>query len=472
MQREKEIIFSKTENEKKHWFRSFLNLFSILKIETSSKTNVIGASSLRPVSINSGSSKEFQDKLNEIHDEVDIHIKKDPKTEALKKKVDQILDNGLYHLYFEALRDGYTPSYSQQSKANKYLIQLAKTDLASLEQILKNGFHVNYDLVRELLYQDNIIEELQKSSNKNFFDNKNINAQIFSLPFLSREIRKVMTDEYYKEKFSKQFFTNFSTLIARIHNSEDSLSYPFLAETIIDFRVKFKACIETYPEIIFSNKYVDLDKYLIFLSQWQKNKDNFRNVIYLGLNRSKDTKEEKLNNIEETFNLITEKLIHYSKVGFSKEVNSIIGNTNTIVLNEDLNDSLDKNYYQLQLKTNIDDFPNISLDNLPEQAKSLLNDINKRYTNLKNYDLAIDKQSQIEIIIQKHLPKTINKYLIIMSIDEDLDIRNIDGKTPEELLLDSLNNINLSLKQHLLHIKESQIQELSAIHRHTQSFGK
>lgn len=464
MQREDELSILTMKNQKKPWFRSFLNLFSI----NPKSSGILTIAEMDTLLAN----EELKRKINTISEEVDIHLKRDVNANELRDKYNKVLDNGLYHIYFEALKNGYVPCYSQQSKVNKYLIELSKTNLQSVEKILKDGFKVNYDFVRDFLYQDHVIEELKKPINKRFFEEKNNNTQIFSLPYLSKEIRKIMTDEHYKERFSKQFFTNFATLVARINAINDSVSYPFLAETITDFRIKFKDCIETYPHIIFSKKYVTFDKYLEFLSTWQENKDNFRNIVYLGLNQSKDTREEKLNNIEETFNMITEKLIYYSKGDFQKEVNSIIVNTTTISLDNDLNQSIDNNYHQLQKNVDIDDFPNLSLDDLPEEAKIILKEINKRYINLKRYDLSAEHQSQIEIMIQKHLPKTVNKFLIIMSIDEDSDIRNIEGKTPQELLLDSLNNINSSLKKQLVNLKEVHITELSAINRHSQSFGK
>lgn len=107
---------------------------------------------------------------------------------------------------------------------------------------------------------------------------------------------------------------------------------------------------------------------------------------------------------------------------------------------------------------------------LPESAEKIVNKINMYYMKMKDNAYIMDEieKNDMENIMNKRLVETLDTY---WSIDKKCrnTMKNIQGKTAEELLLQSLNNIREVLLKMIENINENKLRSLSINQRHTET---
>lgn len=98
-------------------------------------------------------------------------------------------------------------------------------------------------------------------------------------------------------------------------------------------------------------------------------------------------------------------------------------------------------------------------ESLTEEMKEKINNISKNIEKIQNTE-NIEYKEVISKIIEETLPNVIKKYL---SIDEEYreTLKNIEGKYPSQLLLESLENIDLQVNDINREINEEKVSHLS-----------
>lgn len=111
-----------------------------------------------------------------------------------------------------------------------------------------------------------------------------------------------------------------------------------------------------------------------------------------------------------------------------------------------------------------------SFEYLPIKAKNIINSIHSSYSYIsKNmHNVSQCDSMNIENIIVKRIPEVITKYLDLSDSSRDTR-KNIDGKTPTDLLILSLNNFYQILSHIVDNIEEEKINSLSATERYTET---
>ncbi len=71
---------------------------------------------------------------------------------------------------------------------------------------------------------------------------------------------------------------------------------------------------------------------------------------------------------------------------------------------------------------------------------------------------------ELEVLVNNTLPNIIRKYLSI-DVEYRNSLKNIEGKTPEELFSDALHNIDVKVSEIDLKMNEEKVKELSIENR-------
>lgn len=102
-------------------------------------------------------------------------------------------------------------------------------------------------------------------------------------------------------------------------------------------------------------------------------------------------------------------------------------------------------------------------DGLTKEMKEKINEISSEITKIQKND-AQKYEEEIEKISNELLPNVVRKYL---SIDEEYrhTLRNVEGKLPSELLLESLENIYLQVNYINQQINQEKVSQLSINNR-------
>jgi len=114
--------------------------------------------------------------------------------------------------------------------------------------------------------------------------------------------------------------------------------------------------------------------------------------------------------------------------------------------------SSDFNYQINLLKMKLDEKFIIKVDNIQSLYKSIYNDLFGKKENHELDDL------------YKELPNVLNKFISIHP-DYRTSLRNVEGKNPEELMQESLNNIERKLNEYLEDINLDKVSDLSIAQR-------
>lgn len=109
-------------------------------------------------------------------------------------------------------------------------------------------------------------------------------------------------------------------------------------------------------------------------------------------------------------------------------------------------------------------------ESLTEEMKELINQIS---IEISKYQKQNDQQYLEEVgkIVEEILPNVVKKYL---SIDEEyrVSLRNVEGKLPSELLLESLSNLNARVKNINQTINQEKVSHLSIDNRKLKNINK
>jgi hypothetical protein len=226
------------------------------------------------------------------------------------------------------------------------------------------------------------------------------------------------------------------------------------------------------------------------------NAKEFHNAIIIGIDFIKamtefislnDTLQYK-NNIIICNQRLTEKIVKISKnhrVELERntraldieETNRLINSINDIInrsFNEDKQQLLEQvkktytlSYFNDTINKDIQHNNTIIKNELSQTAIKLLEQINSKYFNIKESPDLEQDTTEVDILYEK-LPKIIKKFILI---DKEYrqTLHNVEGKNAEFLMLESLENINITLDNFLITANENRLSSLSVSQRHTKA---
>lgn len=357
----------------------------------------------------------------------------------ISEKIDKYLQNGLLELIIVAYKNGYELNVVQKQKFNNKIFKLImENNLLALENCPS-------DLVDDTLLA------------KWLLTNHAGKAEIF--------ITERYNEKWSEEKFIDALFTTANGLVKEINNVIDSYKKDKGLEITKNFKEiktladNYNIILNTIVKVCFHKiePNLSLDIYVDFLENVNK---NITFIEMIKKNANHPVFSEIRTDTTDIMNLIQQITFQISTC-FEKDKMSFIEQ----VKNNNLDNLLTKKVLENNSKTSSDSI----IKALPEQTQSLIKDINTKIQScLKEEEvLSHENKLTIESLYEKRIPEIISKYT---SIDKEylLKLKSIDGYTPEQLMNQSLQNIEEKVDELIININQSRIDSLSATQRYTQ----
>lgn len=104
---------------------------------------------------------------------------------------------------------------------------------------------------------------------------------------------------------------------------------------------------------------------------------------------------------------------------------------------------------------------------LPIKAKEIIKNINEKYA-LLNSQTNLSEEDNLEVtnLYENRLPQIVKKFLVI---DQEYrtELKNVEGKNAEQLMIESLDNIYHIIEDKVEKINIERLSELSVAKRYT-----
>ena len=388
----------------------------------------------------------------------------------LENRVSNFIDKEMFSIVFEYMHTGYKLNPKQEKI---FYMQLNKLHPFDLSKLLKEVLTKDIVLSPDFLYDNiNKLDNLDKLKLLDICINKRIKltdeflAQ--QLPVYIRfklDLENVQSFEgksfmdLYKSKIEslnfKPLYENWVENVEYYHSliknpykkwqikNRNKLNIDKMKENLID-------PVRNYSEFIFKD--VSMAEIFRHLDKLEYLKTEFttKNLVYSGYYIPFEL-EAVINKLKDMPTTLCNQEIDNDK----KHIEQLYSdNTINQLLIEETNKMINTN----------------NVNQLPQLAKEILNDIKKSYIELNKVLDKIDESEKFEVdnLWNKRIPEIINKYLSVPSEFRN-DMKNSNGYTIEDLMIDSLNNIQDKLQQIILNHTQNVLYEMSAINRYTKA---
>jgi hypothetical protein len=397
--------------------------------------------------------KKFEDSFKTVIAKMKGLVTNSEKTHQKTMQKEQILqaDNflnaGMYELAFNMSQSGYVFTPTQYKKIDDHIFsnigQKSELWVDLLDKYIKQGLTLTTQHVIHMV---------------------KIKDTDFRKEFLSSE---VFTNPQHN--FSVRGYDNFFSEFRRVVFSE-SFSTEIMKE--------FKDCLSSVDDIqvAFNKKGNDVTTYV--------NVGRIYNLAYYMNNMPqvllKDTSLTEFTELMAEFKKREKSIKSASKMQRHEELTTIVNDSFKNILNtyyaSDLVQALHKtkevysdNYLNDQtIKANINSAKTTTFKLLPLMANEQLNKIKLQYASLGQFDNLNAKDIfDMENIYEKRIPEVLQKFLS-MSPEYRTSLKDINGKTAEDLMLESLKNFSDKFENILHTANENKLKNLSVMSKYSQ----
>lgn len=367
---------------------------------------------------------------------IDNDIQEKPQTEQ-EKNFNLYIEKDV-RIALELLDNGYIAEPYQLKKLDNTLNNIAQTDanflfsFSQYEKFISSDvfitFLINHDLNIKCKNEKNIFENFknifENLTNRKDFSNLLNTKMVNSINYYTQQTIAMKPKHSSIHAFSdEQRFANpIVKLKLNIYNS--LLMFPLTINHLNDFLILKSSICNASNEV---QKHAEGGYYV---------SDNKK---ILSVSILKDW-EKYINNYD------------ISSIKSKALSEMIVSKTNDTENYFDNPHSSDFNYQINLLKMKLDQKFILQVDNIQSLYKNIYNDLFEKKENHELDDL------------YKELPNVLNKFISIHP-DYRTSLRNVEGKNPEELMQESLNNIERKLNEYLEDINLDKVSDLSIAQR-------
>jgi hypothetical protein len=357
---------------------------------------------------------EIQEKFKKFFDLSGIFVKKPAYN--LQKEADNFINNQNYDSLALMMQNGYTPTNKQTKKLNNYLNGLVPhftsdyhtNNLNIIEHLVGLGIKLPNYCVFSLQVKGHYYHPFFLNNTSNHLM---INNQKF--PNISKYVREIQKQPDYSNNFYEFFLSKFSSSFVK------GQSYANEERMLKNSHDYFVNILYNQPDLLLKN--TPIEEYYKFNTYIQKSDLNEQNKV--------------------TFSDI---ISHYYK----DHVNNIIAHTKKEYAHELLN-----NLTVEKIKTETH-----TITKLPTNALKTIKNIEELYSKIKSIGTQAEDIDQLQKMFEVKIPDILKKSLT-----------NTQGKNAEELMGDSLNNIQSLFENQFKTLNENNLSDLSATNKYTKS---
>lgn len=392
-------------------------------------------------------SRHSNDKLNQIDSEQDS---------SLIQRANQFLATNNHDLFFKMVTNGYHPNKKQKTLFEEHLLQNFHFGLLNAQKWEETENYLSYGFTLSQSYCAELVEKLFRDVISNTWQPDCTNLRIDLLLHSNKPITfKDYSSGYIDKNISYPLITAQLREVAQqpdfVHNYYLKLTHTILNKDI-EYSIK-KEIDEHLQQILLKHS----DILLAHVSF-----DEFMDFVHKFINNN----EMNSPGSENYYNQIVAQ--HYQS-----DIGQIMSNT--------------KQAYGIQYleRMTLKEVQNIEATKkmeLPAQAHNMLDNISDLYQKIHSATHDAKNQVRPEImntdiifeittLFEKRLPEILKKYLTI-DAEYRQTLKNNQGKNAEDLMLESLGNIQDNFEHHWQEINQHKVDDLSATNRYTQKYKK
>lgn len=391
----------------------------------------------------------------------------------ISQEFDRYLNNGVWNFAVEFIENGYQPSKNQHYKYKNMLIEVIKKNNNFTNELIKIMPSINEDIMMLIV----------KNNGQAIFDlielKQEIPSSIATIATISIATSTKYIKSYHHKKLSDLLLNTItqneiphilSTIEGKILNNTNELlgnlkleysNLGYLGNKNVD-KVEefthimdnaFNIIITLYPMLTVE----DLEKYKNnitsienkMVAKAKKLASCYDNGEYFEQNcRSLNT--QIFDNYQNKIQEIIQKKLLSKKDEILRKIKSIHGDQ---ILEKKINHSIHSS--------------NISVkQELPTQAQNIIKNINEKYDNFNKSNINQETRDELKKLYEIRIPEILKKFLVIDK-EYRIELKNVQGKNAQELMLESLKNIEDILDKKLIEINESRLSDLSVTQRYT-----
>lgn len=396
--------------------------------------------------------------------------------EVVSTEFDKYLKNDLCYFAFELIENGYEPSKKQNNEFIKLIQNTARKDNRFFDEVNKIMKDIPEDLILLAVEQNaNLIYSLIKLE-------KNISEEVLFTAIKAN----LLFARGYSEKYSeidteivdlvKEHVTedNAGKLVNEINNNVITVAKDLFNNLKVEnsssgeigyrniTKVMFlEDCLKNYDNLItilnpileadYAQKYKDT---ITTIKQVAQDKASSISKAYNNrylYDNEKNLKIDVLKQLENNAKVLVREKLSMKKEDIIKQAKIL---NSDAVLEKKVNHSIMNNHVVIN-------------NELPLEAKEIIKDINEKYA-LINSNNQLNEEDKLEIInlYENRLPQIVKKFLVIDK-EYRTELKNVEGKNAERLMIESLDNIYHILEDKLEKINVERLSDLSVSNRYT-----
>lgn len=395
--------------------------------------------------------------------------------ERVTKEMDRVLADNDFLFFLKAIQNGYTPTKSQNERFNETIDYCIRTCwLAPLEKYLQHGYSLPSEKLVELFFsgdeeKDNI--DLASMMDVAFRGNK-VKEVWYPTEEKSKETSvfdKLSPEDKQFEETQKENQQKMVRLLSGLSEKEKEICIKTFGDTLLFKAIQeFAIDADTIPL---------LAKELIKRSKCDEAGCNLTMALYkfndlLFPHLSRQQYQDICYSIVSYGNSFGN---YYSRWDMSDYMKQTID-----IYYPDHHDDLLNDIKSLYIEKKIDivtasikkeDTKKYTVKNLPEEAHTIVEKIEKHYQQLKHASLTVEDNTQLELTIDKRIPQLLHKYFSIHEEYRETMV-NRDQKNALQLLVESLDNLESMLSDMMNRYQEQKLHDLTVDHRYTANIRK
>lgn len=399
----------------------------------------------------------------------------------MQEKFNQFISVNKYDIVIKMLENGYEMNEKQADVIHKHISNLATKDdglesfenAYQIESFLKVGVVLNKSLMKTMV-------------NKWFIFGTNKNHSVYD--FLKHENQDI--SEIYNKKELKEFFKNknldntrLEILTSELKNYIVDNNIPLICLNDILSPVEIVPHVKSIKDDLQLTEN-DMIKLTVLLSS--NNAKEIVNLLHFDdfvqimthckkinkedilTDEEEDEDEEDMYDYDDDYELKKiarklykqlAKLFHY----YDDNINEMLNN-----VKEEYSGKYIERMTQLAIHNTAN---KKNMKDLPEAANILLKEINITYKRINKMESETNIHNEMDNTInlfEKRIPEILQRYL---SIDESyrLSLKNTEGKNAEQLMLESLENIQIGFTNKLKELNNEKLIDLSITNRYTKN---
>lgn len=386
-----------------------------------------------------------------FQNEVKQNVEENARYKKVSDGFDKYLDHDLWKLSIELIDNGYTPSLEQKRNLFKLLSNIVSNDpvqIVEITQILKK---TPSELITAALINT---KEDVKNNGEEFSNKKSFNF-----------IKLYSNLEYEKQ---------YSEILGMINNELNNHTDNLLFNLVIEYKnlgsigtknhvkiTKYLSNVSNTFEFVKENhSKIEIEDVLQYKKTLFDLKDKFMKVV------KKFSPDENHKYYAE--NIRDLKIIFFDDVfvNLNKIIEKKFSENKEFLINQARQLNTDK-FLDNKINTSVVEHILSVERELPIDAQNLLKTINdKYYSATKANALPEDVKHEIANLYENRLPEVLKKFMVI-DPEYRIELKNVQGKNAEQLMLESLKNIEEVLDNQIKATNEARLSDLSVTQRYT-----